>query len=256
MLEIQAIVEDFMHQISATDNDGYAQKLSTLFFENCLSHNTQEIFVEKARKIKTVFFVQNQNINKNVFLQMLSNKLFSTYKKKVPNIDGSIFADVVKKQTTIKRMSIGSLLEDFRYAIESRGINQFWKSRKDNTLQNHPEEIAQANLAVFTLGVLSNKSYGHVFREFASGIGYVDLGIQFSSTLHLLELKILKNKLIGPNQLAEYMKSEKRKISHLVVFDSRPPQEKTSISNQINVESGIVKIHLIDINPKAPSDLN
>ena len=100
------------------------------------------------------------------------------------------------------------------------------------------------------MGVVAKK--GVVMREFASGTGFVDIGISFGGTLHLIELKILTGKLVGANQLAAYMRFERRQAGWLLLVDARSPARKKSVPATIVVPEGTIRTIHIDINPTAP----
>jgi len=121
------------------------------------------------------------------------------------------------------RRSILALLAEFKKAVEARAVDAFWISRTKHRLRLKPEKIAQTLLAIFAKGALGRQ--GLVLREFASGIGFVDVGIAFASVLHLIELKILKGQLTGANQLAAYMRTEGRNEGWLVLIDTRSRPE-------------------------------
>jgi hypothetical protein len=91
-----------------------------------------------------------------------------------------------------------------------------------------------------------------------SGTGFVDVLVTFSSGLiHVVELKMLrKNGLIGPTQLATYMKHKHRKEGWLVFFDARKREGRTPIPPTINHPAGIIRTIAVDINPLAPSKLH
>ena len=133
-----------------------------------------------------------------------------------------------------------------------RNIDMFWESRKAGKLRPRPEKIAQALLTQFVLGALSN-GQGKIFREVASGIGFVDLAVMLSTTVHLVELKIQRGQFTGPAQLENYMVNESRKSGWLVVFDVRDPSKKTPIPKVVKVASGTIRVVVIDINPVPPS---
>ena len=60
-----------------------------------------------------------------------------------------------------------------------------------------------------------------VMREFASGVGFVDVGISFGATLHLVELKILTGTLTAASQVATYMAMERRTTGWLLPVERR-----------------------------------
>jgi hypothetical protein len=107
---------------------------------------------------------------------------------------------------------------------------------------------------MFARGVLGND--GLVMREIVSGIGFVDVGITFGKTLHLVELKILKGKLTGPNQLAAYMRTEQRREGWLLLIDVRKTRSvKNTIPETIYTPEGVIRVVTVDANPAAPHSL-
>lgn len=98
---------------------------------------------------------------------------------------------------------------------------------------------------------------GSVIREMASGIGFVDVAITFSSgLLHVVELKMLKGlRVPGIAQLAQYMKHENRNEGWLVLFDARNRSHKREIPSLYRRAAGTIRTVLIDINPTPPSQL-
>lgn len=94
---------------------------------------------------------------------------------------------------------------------------------------------------------------GILLREISSGIGFVDIGILFSSTLHLVELKVLTNRVKGPSQLEAYMQNEGRPEGWLVFFDARPHSNRRVVPSILPVSNGVIRICLININPVPPS---
>ena len=89
-------------------------------------------------------------------------------------------------------------------------------------------------------------------REFASGVGFVDVGISFGSPLHLIELKILKGKLTGASQLATYMTRERRKTGWLILVDVRASTRRTAVPSRIATQAGTIRTLSIDVNPTPP----
>lgn len=107
----------------------------------------------------------------------------------------------------------------------------------------------QGALAMFARGVLGKQ--GVVLREIVSGIGFVDVGILFGQTLHLVELKILKGQLTGPNQLAAYMRTEQRREGWLLLIDVRK-KRTGKIPETIDTPSGVIRVVTVDADPAAP----
>jgi hypothetical protein len=142
----------------------------------------------------------------------------------------------------------------FKEAVEARGVDVFWASRKKGKLHSRSEKIAQGLLGVFCRGVLMVR--GNVLREYLSGVGFVDAAILISSTIHLVEIKMLTSTFTGSDQLEEYMRIENKKKGYLVVFDALPPGKKKVIPSTLRAASGLIYVIIVDINPLAPSALN
>lgn len=123
-------------------------------------------------------------------------------------------------------------------------------------LRERPERLGQDMLGVFTRAKLAGR--GSVIREMASGIGFVDVAVTFSSgLLHVVELKMLKGSGVpGTAQLAQYMKHESRNEGWLVLFDARKPNNKQGVPSVFNRAAGTIRTVLIDINPTPPSQLD
>ncbi len=145
------------------------------------------------------------------------------------------------------------MLEQYRHGIESRAIDMFWKSRSARKLKPQPESIAKGAFALLAHGFL--QGHGHFLREFASGVGFVDVGIILSSLLHIVEFKILSTgAFTGPSQLEQYLRNEGRKEGWLVVIDARPAHLKTRLPTSVPLANGrIAHVVVVDINPTAPS---
>jgi hypothetical protein len=143
------------------------------------------------------------------------------------------------------------MLEQFRRAVEARGVDSFWVSRAAGRLRGRPERIAQALLAVFVKGVIGNR--GVVLREVASGVGFVDVGILLSRIMHLVELKVIRGSLKGASQLRQYMRTEGRRRGWLVVMDARRRDRRTPIQTRLATPGGTIDTIVVEINPEAPS---
>jgi hypothetical protein len=151
-----------------------------------------------------------------------------------------------------KRRSIKLILQAFQRTVQGRTIDAFWKSRIAGTLNPRPETIAQTLLTQFIMGGLSRRS-GHLFREVASGVGFVDIAVMFGATTHLLELKVQTGQFTGPAQLESYMVNENRKTGWLVVFDARSTNVRSDIPKRLKRNDRTISVVVIDINPIAPS---
>jgi hypothetical protein len=91
-----------------------------------------------------------------------------------------------------------------------------------------------------------------VLREFASGVGFVDVGISFNGPLHLIELKVLKGQLLGARQLGQYMRLEARKVGWLLLIDARRAGRRAAIPSVIKVPEGVIRTVVVDVNPVPP----
>ena len=192
LFTIQAYLENYLSKRSIVDSDGYAVRLANLYFYQRSSMHTPQ-FLRKVRLIRTVLFVNNGIKNRAEFERSLVRRLDSRFKKKLEACNTSFpgGTEVERKRLhRLPRITIGALLQEFKDAIEARAIDAYWLSRKKGKLRLKPEKIAQTQLALFTRGVLLHRR-GIVLREMSSGIGFVDIGVIFSSTLHLVEIKVL-----------------------------------------------------------------
>jgi len=257
LFTIQTYLEEYLSKRHLVDSDGYAIKLANLYFYRRSDGDTAQ-FLRKVSRIKTVMFVNAGITNRAEFERALVGRLDNQFKKKLtadnPTFPGGT-EEERKSLARLPRVTIEILLEEFRQAIEARAIDVFWQSRKKGVLMPNPETIAQALFALFTKGVLLNRS-GVVLREMNSGIGFVDIGVMFSSVLHLVEMKILTGKFTGVEQLGQYMKTEKRNKGALVVLDALKPGNKLDLPQSIVISSGIVRVYSVDINPVPPSSLS
>ena len=113
----------------------------------------------------------------------------------------------------------------------------------------HSQSLLATALKIF----FRNRDSRLVLREFASGVGFVDIGIVLSQVLHIVELKVLVKSFRGPAQLEQYMISEDRREGWLVVLDTRPEKRKTNLPEVMPTKQGPIKILIVDINPTAPS---
>lgn len=145
------------------------------------------------------------------------------------------------------------MLEEFRDTVEAEAVNSFWESRAKGKLKRRPEKLGQEILGVFANAKLAGR--GAALREVASGTGFVDVLVTFSSgLLHVVELKMLKGtRAPGPAQLATYMKHKKRKEGWLVFFDARKWNRKVAIPPIFERTSGRIRTIVIDVNPVPPS---
>jgi hypothetical protein len=257
LFTIQTYLEEYLSKRNMVDFDGYAVRLANLYFY--YRSNTEDaLFFSKIGHIKTVLFLNNSIENRKEFEQSLIRRLDNKFKKKLgsnnPPFPGGTELEK-EKFRHLPKLTIDILLNEFSDAIEARAIDAFWVSRKQGILQHRPERIAQSLFSLFTKGTLINRS-GIVLREFQSGIGFVDVGIIFSFTLHLVEIKVITDDFTGLGQLEQYMKTEKRHEGSLLIFDSLKHDKKIDLPVRINTSAGVVKIYRVDINPRPPSSLN
>ena len=257
LFTIQTYLEEYLSKRNMVDSDGYTVRLANLYFYH-RSSTEDALFFSKVARIRTVLFLNNGIENRKDFELSLIRRLDNKFKKKL-GANNPYFpcgTELEKKKLQqVPKLTIGILLNEFRHATEARAIDAFWISRKQGTLRQKPEKIAQSLFALFTKGTLINRS-GIVLREFQSGIGFVDVGIIFSSTLHLVEIKILTDDFTGLGQLEQYMKTERRQEGSLLIFDSLRPDKKIDLPALINTSAGVIKVYKVDINPRPPSCLN
>lgn len=251
IFSVQRFVEDYLERRRLADIDDYAIGAATAF-ERAGAAASEDDVAQRLRRIRTALFRRNAGLNRAEFERQLARALKRRFPKKkdieLPAFIGGL--DSVRRRIRSRRRSISSLLTEFGKAVESRAIDAFWNSRKNGNLRAKPESIAQGLLAVFAKAAV--RSDGLVLREFASGIGYVDVGVSFGGPLHLIELKILTGKLVGAAQLDQYMKLEQRDIGWLVLVDVRNPARRSAIPPRLVLPHGIVRTLVIDANPVPP----
>ncbi len=257
LFTIQTYIEEYLNKRSLVDSDGYAVRLANLYFYH--RSNIENVqFLSRVGRIRTLLFLNNGIKERKKFESSLVRLLDNRFKKKsnpdTPSFPGGT-ENEKKRFQQFPRLTIEILMNEFTHATETKAIDAFWISRVNGRLKPGPEKIAQSLFAMFTKGTLVNRS-GIVLREFQSGIGFVDIGIILSSTLHLIEIKILTGEFIGFNQLEQYMKSERRREGSLLIFDSLKPTAKIQMPSHITTSSGIIKTYCVDINPGPPSGLN
>jgi len=252
IFSVQRFVEDHFERRGLADVDQYAIRVANVF-ERLEPGATQKLLSNALSRIRTAFFRRNQELKRKEFEAQLAVTLCRRFKKKRNNPGFEYFERSLlpaRGRLRVRRRSILTLLSEFKKAVEARAVDAFWLSRKKHRLRLKPEKIAQTLLAIFAKGVLGSE--GRVLREFASGIGFVDVGILFATVLHLIELKILKGQFTGTNQLAAYMRSEGRNEGWLILIDSRRNQQSVRVPARIDTSSGRIRTLLVDVNPPAP----
>lgn len=251
IFSVQRFVEDYLERRRIADIDDYAIGAATAF-ERAGTSASEEDIAQRLRRIRTALFRRNADLNRTEFERQLARALKRRFPKK-KDVEFSAFIsglEPARRRIRSRRRSIASLLAEFGRAVESRAIDAFWNSRTKGKLRARPESIAQGLLAVFAKAVVG--SDGVVLREFASGIGFVDVGVSFGGPLHLIELKILTGKLVGVAQLGHYMKLELRETGWLVLVDVRKPARRSAIPPALSLPQGIVRTVVIDANPIPP----
>jgi len=255
LFTIQTYLEDYLNRRGLADPDGYAVRFANQYFHYRRAMDTAT-FLRKVGRIRTVIFVNNGIKDRAGFERSLVERLDGRFKKKLdehnPTFPGGVEIER-KRIQCLPRRTIRTLLLEFKQAVEARAIDGFWKSRTKGNLRQNPEKIAQTLFAMFATGVL--KDQGILLREISSGIGFVDIGVIFSSTLHLVEIKVLTQKFQGPEQLEQYMKNEGRSEGSLLVIDTLKPGNKLDLPKVIPTLSGMIKVYSVDVNPAPPSRL-
>jgi len=255
IFSIQRFIEDYLQRRGLSDGDQYAVRVANLYASRRRIGRDKE-FLTLLHRVRTSLFRNNRGLSRdNVECQILA-ALDSKFKGKTAELK-YLFSrpEAQAERAALRKMprrSIAVILQTFQRGTGARNIDMFWESRKAGKLRPRPEKIAQALLTEFVLGALSN-GQGKIFREVASGIGFVDLAVMLSTTVHLVELKIQRGQFTGPAQLENYMVNEGRKSGWLVVFDVRSPSKKTPVPKVVEVASGRIRVIVIDINPVPPS---
>lgn len=253
LFTIQTYLEDYLQKRNIADPDSYAVRVANLYYQNRASLPGAK-FLGALHSLRTLLFITNHISDRPQFESDLLRRLDSRFKKKafsssVPFPGGTTSES--RKLTRMPRLTIQAILHEFEAAIEARAIDVFWLSRRKGKLRSRPEAIAQGLFATFSKGVLRDR--GHLLREFASGVGFVDVGVIIAKRLHLVEFKVLKDGFTGPAQLAVYMANEARHEAHLVVIDARAPSRKQPLPARVSTKAGTVLVRRIDINPTPPS---
>jgi hypothetical protein len=255
IFSVQRFLEDHFERRGLTDVDQYAVRVANTF-ERIGSKVSDNSLAAELRHVRTAFFRRNHDLNRKEFELQLAAALRRRFKKKTLDPATNDFERGLaptRARLRAQRRSIGALLSEFKLAVEARAVDGFWDSRTKRRLRAKPEKIAQSLLAVFAKGILGADAL--VLREIASGIGFVDVGISFGRVLHLIELKILKTRVTGPNQLATYMRTERRKSGWLLLIDVRGAGSSDAIPAVISTSAGRIRTLTVDVNPPAPHDM-
>lgn len=252
IFSVQRFLEDHFERRGLADVDQYAIRVANAF-ERLGPKASQETLVRELGRLRTVFYRRNHDLDRKEFEAQLAATLRTRFKKKRNNVRFTKFERSfapARARLRARRRSIAAVLSEFKRAIEARAVDAFWDSRKRHLMRSRPEKIAQALLAVFAKGVVG--SNGVVLREIASGIGFVDVGVSFGGTLHLIELKILKKHLTGANQLATYMRTEGRDRAWLLLIDARGNRHREPVPVRIDTAAGLILTVVVDVNPAVP----
>jgi Holliday junction resolvase-like predicted endonuclease len=249
IFSVQRFLEDYFRRRSLADVDQYAVRVANLF-----DRFGTEITGTNLARVRTAFYRRNRQLNRRQFEAELAAGLKARFKKKAADPIFQRFKRTLgaaRARLGGRRRSVAVLLSEFKSAVEAYSISAFWDSRKELKLRRRPEDIAQNLLAVFAKGTLGTS--GLVLRELKSGIGFVDVVISFGAVLHLVEIKILQaRQFVGANQLATYMRTERRRAGWLVLIDTRRPSKRTPVPPRIDTSAGSIRTVVIDINPVPP----
>lgn len=255
IFSIQRFVEDYLQRRGLSDHDQYALRVANLYASRHGAEPDKD-FLITVHRLRTSLFKNNRELSRDTVERQILAALDSKFKGKTAELSHVFELPEARAERAalrqMPRRSIGAILHGFHRATRARIVDSFWESRAAGKLRQRPEKIAQSILTAFVLGVLTNGG-GSLFRELASGTGFVDIVVMLSTIPHLVELKILRDQFSGPAQLGNYMFIEDRKIGWLVVFDARDESKKTQIPKVIKVASGTIRVIVIDINPVAPS---
>lgn len=249
---IQTYLEDYLRRLSYQYTDNFAVEIAKIYYAKRIELDDEEL-IKIINEIKTSFYVNNRIENREEINRLIISRLDSRFKKKLsePEDDFSKGLDDDKIAYGGMVPSMDIILDKFRNAVEARGIDSFWVSRKKNELKKGPESIAQGLWGTYTYRAFEDQVVS--IREFLSGIGFVDSGIVINGKLDLIEIKILDNGFTGVEQLDTYMKTEGIDRGYLLVFDARSLDRKSTLPVEIPTEAGKVYVKVVNINPQAPS---
>lgn len=253
LFTIQTYLEDYLQKRNVTDPDSYAVRIANLYYRGRASMPRAQ-FLSALRRVRTLLFTTNAITDRSRFELELLSRLDNRFKKKASSHSAHFPGGATQESRSLNRLprlTIQAILAQFGSAIQARAIDVFWLSRKKGKLRSRPEVIAKGLFATFANAVLRGR--GHLLREFASGVGFVDIGVVISRSLHIVEFKVLKNRFAGPAQIAVYMANEGRRQAHLVVIDARAPSRKQALPDRVTTPAGTVLVRRVDINPTPPS---
>jgi hypothetical protein len=259
IFSIQSYLEDYFNRRGWGDPDQYAVALARLY-DRERHGKTTPAFLAAMKSIRTTFYRRNNHLDRAEFEGKLLSALDTRFKKKRLLFASTAVAERVEtsgsRLVSLSRITIRKFLEEFKNTIEAEAVNSFWDSRAKGKLKKRPEKLGQELFGVFARTRLAQR--GSAMREVASGIGFVDVLVTFSSGLvHVIELKMLKRKDIpGPAQLRTYMNHKRRQEGWLVFLDARNPKLKNPVPKKIKSGSGTIRTVLIEINPIPPSKQN
>lgn len=258
VFSIQRFIEDYLVRLGLEDTDQYSVRLANLYEDHRCDYDYDD-FLERISRIRTVVFRNNRGVTRGdvegKLVASLDRRFMGKGGLECPREFPGGLVTERRRLERQKRRSLSILLGEFKQAVEAKALDGFWESRKRGKLKAQPEVIGQALLAIFLKGVLRNGN-GIVLREIGSGIGFVDVGVIFGSVLHLVEIKMLHNAVVGVEQLHDYMRHEQRPEGWLVLFDCRPAANRSVVPTVLNNTAGTVRVLTIDINPVAPSRKN
>jgi len=195
LFAIQAFVEDFISRRNLRDTDSYAVHVSNLYFHERLSLEDNG-FRKRMRRIKTVFFDNNNIDNRAEFERTLLERLDKRFKKNLPTMNPSFPGGItteIKRLQKLPRKTVLALLRGFKSAVEARAIDMFWLTRSKGQLRKRPEKVAQGLFASVISMALGKQ--GKIFREPMSGVGFVDIGLIISQTGRSLK-KLGKSEIV------------------------------------------------------------
>ncbi len=167
------------------------------------------------------------------------------------------------QQDEKQRSFVDELLE-FEKTIKARCIEIFWKKRTECIFTDNPEQKAQDLFVAYFAAKLKIHA---VIKEFKSGIGFIDVAVDYKNKRYLVEIKMLGGKKPGTHydkkhvkdgvpQLFKYLETEELSEGFLIILDGRSPQNKEPFNGDKLQQNGItIFVIIIDINPPKPSSL-